>query len=271
MVKLIALDLDGTLMSADHMTVTQKTKEALKLAHNRGAKISIATGRTLAIIGDVCEQVPEIDYIIYSNGAGVYDRRSKKTIYKSFMPWSFCREVLCTLDKMPAFLEVYVDGVSYYQTDKGDFFPKDALPQKFVDTLMGQMTGVESLKQALDKKDIEKLTVYFDDRQDYESCWNYLSGFDEIYLASSLPTSMEFTRKNVNKGTALEGMCRVLGITADECMAFGDAGNDCEMLDFCKYGFAMGNATQECKAHAKYITKSNAEDGIAHGIEMIIK
>ena len=82
------------------------------------------------------------------------------------MPWSFCREVLCTLDKMPAFLEVYVDGVSYYQTDKGDFFPKDALPQKFVDTLMGQMTGVESLKQALDKKDIEKLTVYFDDRQD---------------------------------------------------------------------------------------------------------
>ena len=77
MVKLIALDLDGTLMSADHMTVTQKTKEALRLAHDRGAKISIATGRTLAIIGDVCEQVPEIDYIIYSNGAGVYDRRSK--------------------------------------------------------------------------------------------------------------------------------------------------------------------------------------------------
>ena len=142
MVKLIALDLDGTLMSADHMTVTQKTKEALRLAHNRGAKISIATGRTLAIIGDVCEQVPEIDYIIYSNGAGVYDRRSKKTIYKSFMPWSFCREVLCTLDKMPAFLEVYVDGVSYYQTDKGDFFPKDALPQKFVDTLMVQIPGV---------------------------------------------------------------------------------------------------------------------------------
>lgn len=62
-----------------------------------------------------------------------------------------------------------------------------------------------------------------------------------------MPVSMEFTAKGVNKGTAINGMCNVLGITADECMAFGDAGNDCEMLKYCKYSFAMANGTDECK------------------------
>ena len=76
--------------------------------------------------------------------------------------------------------------------------------------------------------------------------------------------SIKYT--GVNKGAALDGMCKALGITADECMAFGDAGNDCEMLEYAKYSFAMANGTQECKQSAKYETKSNAEDGVAHGI-----
>ena len=80
MIKLIALDLDGTLMYTDHITVTEENRAALKKAHEKGASLAVATGRTLAIIGDVCEQVPEIDYVIYSNGAAVYDRRQSKNI-----------------------------------------------------------------------------------------------------------------------------------------------------------------------------------------------
>lgn len=271
MVKLIALDLDGTLTAADHMTVTQKTREALKKAHDSGAKISIATGRTVAIIGDICQQVPEIDYVIYSNGAGVFDRRGQKNIYTKFMPWDFVAPIYDTLDKMSAFFEVYVDGVSYYQIDKAEFYPQGTLPQEFVDELLDKMTGVDNLREVLEGNDIEKITVYFSDRADYDKAWNYLDGFDELYLASSLPISMEFTLAGVNKGTALDGMCKVLGITSDECMAFGDAGNDIEMLDFCKYGFAMGNATEECKSHAKFVTKANTEDGVAYGINKIMK
>lgn len=270
MVKLIALDLDGTLTCEDHMTVTQKTRQALKKAHDAGAKISIATGRTVAIIGDICQQVPEVDYIIYSNGAGVLDRRNQKNIYTKFMPWSLIEPIFKVLDKMPAFFEVYVDGVSYYQFDKGKYYPKGSLPQEFVDKLLDKMTGVDNILETLKGYDIEKATVYFDDRRDFDKAWDYLSGFDELYLASSLAESMEFTMANVNKGTAIDGMCKVLGITNNECMAFGDAGNDIEMLEYCKYGFAMGNATDECKRHAKFITKSNTEDGVAYGIEQVM-
>ena len=73
-IRLIASDLDGTLMAPDHMTVTQRTKDALLAMHEKGAKIAIATGRTLSFIENVTAQIPFVDYVIYSNGASVYDR-----------------------------------------------------------------------------------------------------------------------------------------------------------------------------------------------------
>ena len=75
-IKLIATDLDGTLMSGDHLTVSPRTVAALQAAHDRGVCLAIATGRTLDFIDHVTAQVPFVDYVIYSNGAAVYDRKN---------------------------------------------------------------------------------------------------------------------------------------------------------------------------------------------------
>lgn len=83
-IELIVTDLDGTLMAPDHTTVTQRTRTALQKAHDKGVKTAIATGRTISLIGMVTKQVDFIDYVIYSNGAAVYDRVNKKLIYTSF-------------------------------------------------------------------------------------------------------------------------------------------------------------------------------------------
>ena len=86
-------------------------------------------------------------------------------------------------------------------------------------------------------------------------------------VCSSLPGTVEATSKTANKGNALLGICENIGIGADEVMSFGDAENDCPMLDFAKYSFAMENGSDECKAHSKFVTKSNAEDGVAVAVE----
>ena len=270
MIKMIALDLDGTLMYTDHMTVTENNRRALRHAHEHGSKIAISTGRTLAIIGDVCEQVPEIDYIMYSNGAGVQDRKTGEIIYKNFMSYDFCRDILERLDSLPAFIEVYIDGVDYVQPDKSKYFGGDILPKEFIERLTEQMTPVDSLLETAKGREIEKITIYIPDKDEFNRTWNMLKATEGIQLASSLPISMEITKAGVNKGAALDGMCKALGITADECMAFGDAGNDCDMLEYAKYSFAMANGTQECKQSAKYETKSNAEDGVAYGIMQFV-
>lgn len=270
-VKIITMDLDGTLMSADHMTVSEANRTAIRQAHNNGVKIAISTGRTIAIMGDVCEQVPEVDYVMYSNGAGVMDRQTGKNIYTNFMSWDFCESVLDYLDTMPAFIEVYVNGISYVQENKAEFFIDNILPEEFIDQLMSRMEICKNVKAAVYGKDIEKITIYSKIPEAFDELWKHFSAMnDRIYLASSLPGNMEMTRAGVDKGTALDGMCRALGITPDESMAFGDAGNDCPMLSYSKYSFAMENATDECKASANYITKSNTDDGVAFAIHKYV-
>lgn len=270
MIKLIALDMDGTLMSPDHITVSDENRKALKEAHDKGAKISIATGRTLAIIGDVCQQVPEVDYIIYSNGAGVLDRKAQQNIYQNLMTWDFCKDIIEYIDTLPIFIEIYLDGMSYVQESKAMYFKDGVLPQEFIDKLLGQMTVVENLIETIKGKDIEKISIYTNNEGDFQVLWDRFKTTKGIYLASALPLSMEITKAGVDKGAALKGMCETLDFSPNEVMAFGDAGNDIPMLEFADYSFAMENGSEECKRAAKFQTKSNGQDGVAHGIRQYI-
>lgn len=270
MVKLIALDMDGTLMSEDHITVSEENKKALKKAHESGAKIAVSTGRTLSIIGSVCEQVPEVDYVIYSNGTSVFDRKENRVIYENSMPWERAKDILEYLDPYPVFTEVYSGGQSYAQNDKIKHFPDDVFPKEFIDEATKGMVPCDSFFDTLCGKNIEKFTVYIFDKALYKSVWDYFSAFDDLSVTTSFPVSIDITKAGADKGAAIKNMCDILGITADECMAFGDASNDIPMITFAKYGFSMENGSKECKAAAKYITKSNADDGVAHGINMIM-
>lgn len=270
MVKLIALDMDGTLMSADHVTVSEENSRALKEAHEKGVKIAISTGRTLSIIGDVCQQVPEIDYVMYSNGAAVYDRRAGKDIYKNLMSWEFCEPIIRYLDSNPLMSEVYADGKSYLRNDRYAYLKPDLFPKVFLETVLKGTVLCDDVCDLLKGKDIEKFTLHFDDEETLERVEKRLLEEKNIALTTSFKSSLEFTDVTADKGTALAGMCKVLGITPDECMAFGDANNDLPMLELAGYSFAMANGTPECKAAAKYETKSNAEDGVAFGIRKFI-
>lgn len=267
MIKLIVLDLDGTLMSPDHLTVSEANRMALKLAHEKGIKIAISTGRTLAIMGDICEQVPEVDYVMHSNGACVFDRKENKYIYTNLMDSELSNEILSYLEDKPCFYEIYAGGKSYAQEDKGDYFIYDILPKKFLDDILSKMELVKNAKEELNNIGIEKITIYSRFEETFKEVTEHFGKMtDKIYTTSSIKGNCDMTKRGVDKGTALDGMCKKLGISADEVMAFGDAGNDCPMLEYAGYSYAMANASDECKASAKYETKSNAEDGVAWAI-----
>lgn len=269
-IKLVALDMDGTLMAPDHLTVTDRTRRAIAAAHEKGTEFTIATGRTMAIIGDVCEQVPQINYIIHSNGAAVFDRRQNKFIYTNLMEWSFAEKIVDFLEANTVFYEIYVDGKSYANPDKAQYFVSDFLPKEFLDELAERMEIHRDIKKHIAGKDVEKITFYCPDDETFHEMWSRFSRIDGIDLASSLPGTMEMTKKGVTKGVALENLCKIVGASPAETMSFGDAGNDCPMLEYADYSFAMENGTDECKASAKYIAPSNAENGVAQMIEKYI-
>ncbi len=271
-IKLIVTDLDGTLMAPDHTTVTERTRRALKEAHDRGVKIAIATGRTISLIGMVTNQVDFIDYVIYSNGAAVYDRVNKKLIYTSFFDTENALELAKFLDSEPVFYEIYANGWSYIRNDKVSLFDMGNLPKDFIDEITKHTVFVDDMCEIIKKSDVEKFNIssMAPDRAEYIT--EKLVSFKDTEWTSSLPGSkvqnqMEFMKKGVNKGAAVKGMCSVLGISPESVMAFGDAQNDCSMLELAGWSFAMGNACEECRQTAKYITDTNANDGLAKAVE----
>ena len=86
---------------------------------------------------------------------------------------------------------------------------------------------------------------------------------NNVYTAKSTDILYEVLNKEVNKGLVLKRVLKTYGISPEECVAFGDATNDIEMLRAVKYGVAMGNATREVKASVDYVTDTNDNNGVA--------
>lgn len=269
-VKLIATDLDGTLMSPDHLTVSKRTVDALFAAHEKGVKIAIATGRPMCIIGDVVSQVPFVDYIIYSNGACVFDRAKNKNVYENLIPFEKVKEIIEYLLKYEVYFDVSYKGESHYQRGIEKYFQDTKeFPQEFIDEVFASMNPHEDLAGFLNGDGVEKITLYTVKDENEKEFREKLLSYD-FSVASSFRGNLEATVIGANKGTAVAGLCKELGITAQDTMTFGDAGNDCPMLEFAKYSFAMGNGTDECKNSAKFVAPSNAEDGLAQEVEKYV-
>ncbi len=265
-VKLIVCDLDGTLMSTDHTTVTPRTIRALRSAHERGIKTAIATGRCLALTDGVTQQLEFIDYVITGNGAAAYDRAAKKNICTDSIQNETAKKVIEYFLDKEVFFEVYVNGRSQYQLGTEKYFCNEGFPEGFIDEVQSVMDGHGDLLEYLGDRDIEKITLYSVKDSDYCA---YKSKMLEYGLnaVTSFPGNLEATAQGASKGTALKMLCEKLKIDRSQVMSFGDAENDCSMLEYAGLSFAMENGSDACKASAKYITESNADDGVARAVE----
>lgn len=267
-IKLIATDLDGTLMSGDHLTVSPRTVAALQAAHDRGVCLAIATGRTLDFIDHVTAQVPFVDYVIYSNGAAVYDRKNDAHICQQLIPPKAVQRILQTLAPQPLYYNVYWDGGMYLEEARLPYYNSDSLPHAVLEQYMAKAHREENLLDKADKG-AESIAVY--DLNPEQANWvrSVLEG-EGLEVVSSLPNELECTAPGANKGAALAGIARQLKIEPKQVMSFGDAGNDCPMLAFAHYSFAMENGAPECKAAARYRAEANTADGVAKAIEQYV-
>lgn len=265
MVKLIATDLDGTLMAPDHMTVTQRTKDALFAAHEKGVRIAIATGRTLSFTDSVTAQIPFADYVISSNGAAVYDRNKEKYVYSTLIPNKDVIEAVEFLNTLPVHYHIYLGGRIYIQKSAMSFSADTGLPEDFLKDFLSRVQLCDSLTDVIGSQNAEVIDVF--SMGEHEAEIVELFRKKNLVMTSAVRGELAATAVGADKGTALSGLCGVLGITADEAMSFGDAENDCPMLEFAGLSFAMENGNEVCKSAAKAVAPSNAVDGVAQMIE----
>ena len=270
-INLIATDLDGTLLAPDHISITPRTLSALTSAHKKGVKIAISTGRTLSLIKDVAEKLPLVDYLIYSNGAGVYDCRKKETVFVEALKKEKSDKIIELLDNLGVYYNVYSDGNIYLSTALDSaIFEKVNLPKDFLNQFLATALTVPNIRTATKDTDTEMIVAYFAPEKARRKIMLLINELGGLHTVSSFSDNIEIMSENASKGNAVKAICDILGCTSENAMTFGDAWNDCSMLEFAHHSFAMANGDAKCKMSAKNICPSNAEDGVAQMIEKYI-
>ncbi len=262
MYRLLAIDLDGTLLTPQKL-ITPRTHKALQQAAHAGITIVIATGQTLAVLQNVCVGLPLRAPQIIENGAIIADIHSGKVLHEKLIPPEHILSALSALRALGlhrayhTLHRVYVDK----DTPRAQKWYRPPVPAAVEVEDVAALYPLSCIKVA----GIGEAESLREKRRELERIFE-----GRLYVTQSSFDIVEFLHPEVSKGNALKFIATGLNIKPEEIVAFGDNHNDIGMFRLAGLGVAMGNAHEEVQAAADYVTFSNAEDGVAEVIEKMI-
>lgn len=263
MIKLVALDLDGTLLNQNR-EIPHETKARLIDLRNQGIQILLATGRTFESAKRYYYELGLDTPLIGCNGGVIYQPNRDELIEgAAFTKEDFYR-VVAALTELGVFYQYY--GLHCIYTKRLDFGVKrwkcenTDLPKKW----QMQIRVVEDplLWTREEYHPIYKILARSSSQEKLDEVARVIEQMEGIDTVSSLALALDIGPADCDKGKALEAVGKVLGIEAEEMMAMGDNDNDQEMIRFAGIGIAMGDATKAAKATADHCMEK--EDG--HGV-----
>lgn len=260
--KLIALDMDGTLLNSE-LKLSPGNREAVRRAAEAGKHVVLSTGRCLPEIRETIRELPQIRYLVCENGSCVYDCKYDSTIFVNPVP---PQEILYILDLLrgeTAVLQCFHENQSYINQPNGDWsqrFRVGNYRETFDRTSIWDVRLFNTYAQRPFR--IEKINLYFDNVRTRDRIHAILAERN-LKLANSIGYMIEVVNGAADKGAGLRELCRHLGIGVEETIAVGDSPNDLEILRAAGLSAAMGNAWPEAKAAADVVTEDCDHDGVA--------
>ena len=271
-IKIIALDLDGTLLDSEKR-LSEENRQALEKAAAKGIEIVPTTGRVYNLIPEPVRQLPFIHYAVTVNGAELYDVTKNRVLAKNELTWQKAVEIAEYLDGFDVVYDCYQNGGGYMtkaHLDKvGDYLTSDY----FKEIYKKSRIPVPELKAYLQEQGEGVQKVQFCTKNQALRAFlleDLKTRFSGVAVSTALPYNGEVNDEKGHKGGALEALCRHLGCTMENVMTIGDGANDITMLQMAGVSVAMGNATPEVKAAAKCVTGSCDENGVAQAIYKFI-
>ncbi|MCI8269606.1 MAG: HAD family hydrolase [Lachnospiraceae bacterium] len=261
--KLICLDVDGTLLN-DEKRVPEPVKESLQKAHRMGIPIALVTGR-MPVAAELVEKELSIP-CIKACSAGTYILQGEECIHARYLPLEAAQRIYENFladEHLPLWIfrgrKWYVTSVDFYVERESRIICHEP-----------ELVDMETLAREwrIQGREPNKLLIganpeticHIQERMKVEG----LSGVD---MARSADIYLEIFPEGATKGEALEAICKKLAIRPEETIAFGDQELDIPMLKKAGTAIAMGNAIQEVKEVADFVTKSNNDAGIAFALE----
>lgn len=263
MKKLLAVDLDGTLLNDDH-EISEANLAAIRSYQNRGGLVVVVTGRNLRAAQDFANQVSPTLPLVCFNGAYILDPKEERILNNQFL----------STEQVASLIEVArKHHVPYRYYDLETIYAPESmrsLYQKYEGGMGPQMQYFSDEALASHYREaaiqVPKFVLHTDDEDRLNRARQEIEAQAGWAVAQSWTGLIEVMAKDVNKGIALKLVCAHLSISLEETIAVGDQENDCAMIEAAEIGIAVGNAADKLKRVADAVTVRNDESAIAQVI-----
>ncbi|ANF45872.1 phosphoglycolate phosphatase, TA0175-type [Priestia megaterium] len=234
--KLIALDMDGTLLN-NQQEISKENREAIAKAQEQGVHVVLSTGRSLLTCREYAQSLQLSSYLITVNGSEIWDE-SGQLVERKLIDASH-------IEKMWNLTQEHKLNFWAVTTDKvwRDEFPEDIASQEWLK--FGYDIPDDALREEVLKQ---------------------IAGISDFEISNSSLMNLEINALGINKAKGIMTVCERLGISMDEVIAMGDSLNDMAMIEAAGCGIAMGNAQEAVKEAADWVTDTNVNNGVAKAI-----
>ena len=282
MYKLVAVDLDGTMLNS-YGIVTENTKKEIKNVIEKDIDVIIASGRPIDSIKEIAKEIGSNKYFIAGNGSIIYDIQNDKIIYEKFLPKDKVLQMIKICEDNSISYNVYTEqtilatalkyNVLYYQKEN---LKKEESKRTKISIVENMY---EYVKNSKENKFI-KMTICDESKTVFQSIIKKLrkiEGIDVLDVSHMSRKTIkqgteektieyyytEITGSNVDKWNAIEYLIQQLKIDKSEVIAIGDNVNDKKMIQEAGLGVVMAGSTPEVVQIADYITSTNEDEGVA--------
>ncbi|MGX7244131.1 Cof-type HAD-IIB family hydrolase [Enterococcus quebecensis] len=286
MIKLIASDMDGTLLDSK-MSISKDNASAIREAERLGVEFMVATGRAYTEAKPALEEAGIECAMITLNGAKVFDKEGN-SLFTAGIEKTIATEILDILETHNIYFEVSTNkGIysekqekrienfaSHIATTMPHLTYKVAIAMASAHLALLDITYIEDMRALIKQEDIEVLKIIgfsMDGPKVLAPASTHIRQLADLAITSSAQNNIEINHKNAQKGIAVAHVAKNRGISKEEVMTIGDNFNDVSMLQWAEVSFAMGNAELEVKDHAKYVTSTNLENGVGEAILRAIR
>lgn len=270
-VKILALDLDGTLLNSNK-ELTPGNREALERAARAGIHIVPTTGRFYGGMPECIRELPFIRYVITINGAQAADLQTGEVIYRAELPVARTMELMEYLDTLPVIYDCYMDNDAFMTGAFLERVDEMVSNHHYRDMVRRLRKPVPELKRFIRERghDVQKVQFFTNQpRLRLELMEQLPARFPDMIVSSSVADNVEINQLHANKGEALLALAKHLGVEREQTMAIGDGLNDLSMIRDAGVGVVMANACPELKELADAFTLSCDEDGVSHAIHTL--
>ncbi|WP_413284496.1 Cof-type HAD-IIB family hydrolase [Vibrio sp. MA40-2] len=266
MYKLVALDMDGTLLNSEKQ-ITQRNKQAIAQARALGVTVILASGRPLAGMQEKLQELElttDKDFVVSSNGSYVHRVSDLGMVHSQIVTGKDAKRVAQLARELGV-------NMHAFSIKHGLITPKHNQYTQHESDINGITAQEFDFSQLEDEDGIVK-AMFADSPEKLDAVTPQLTSelYDDYTIVRSASIFLEFLHKQSNKGVGVAAVAKHLGIDSSEIISMGDAENDHHMIEYSGLGVAMGNATEQTKALADYITATHDESGVAQVIEKFI-